>query len=217
MNVKDPEKTRFDPKKHHRRSIRLKGYDYSQSGAYFVTICTYKKLCLLGDEKDEEMDLNDAGRMVWKWWYELENKYRHIQPDRAVVMPNHFHGIILIHDDLHVGAALCGRPIMDNPTHKIQNYKKGPSGWTGQPHRVAPTTTLGDVIDWFKTMTTNAYIRGVKHMEWKPFPGKLWQRNYYEHIIRNEEELNKIREYIIYNPLNWALDKENPTNWKKKQ
>lgn len=152
----------YDPEKHHRRSIRLKGYDYSQPGAYFVTICTYNRLCLFGDVIDEEINLNDAGRMVWKWWNELDNKYRHIQPDRAVVMPKHFHGIILIHDDSHVGVPLCVHPNMDKLTHTIQNDKKGYSGRMGQPHRVAPTTTLGGIVDWFKTMTTNAYIRGVK-------------------------------------------------------
>ncbi|MBI4317141.1 MAG: hypothetical protein HY675_01515 [Chloroflexi bacterium] len=69
---------------------------------------------------------------------------------------------------------------------------------------------LGHVIEWFKTMTTNAYIRGVKQDGWTPFSGRLWQRNYYERVIRNEDELNHIREYIAYNPLNWATDRENP-------
>ena len=78
----------------------------------------------------------------------------------------------------------------------------------GQPHGVAPT--LGDIVNWFKTMTTNRYIRGVKQNRWSPFGGKLWQRNYYEHIIRNEEELNHVRQYVAENPLNWGTDEENP-------
>jgi hypothetical protein len=83
-----------------------------------------------------------------------------------------------------------------------------PHGKDGQPHGVAPT--LGDIVNWFKTMTTNEYIRGVKRNRWSAFAGKLWQRNYYERIIRDEEELNHVRQYIAENPLNWHTDKENP-------
>jgi len=126
-------------------------------------------------------------------------------------MPNHFHGIIVI-----VGAALCGRPglgdhqglggrpgLGGHPETDGQ-LKTGQQRETGQPHRVAPT--VADIIDWFKTMTTNEYIRNVRQNNWTPFPGKLWQRNYYEHIIRSETELNKIREYTINNPLKWETD-----------
>jgi len=83
-----------------------------------------------------------------------------------------------------------------------------PRGKSGQPHGIAPT--LGGIVNWFKTMTTNQYIRGVKQNRWPAFAGRLWQRNYYEHIIRNEEELNHIRQYIADNPLNWRTDEENP-------
>ena len=126
-----------------------------------------------------------------------------METDIFMIMPNHFHGIIMIagtclvpaRNDI-VGAALCGRP-----------------GFTdGQPHRVAPT--LGTIMDWFKTMTTNEYIRGVKQSGWPSFPGKLWQRNYHERVIRTEEELNRIREYIMYNPATWAEDENNPMNIK---
>jgi len=129
------------------------------------------------------MVMNEAGGMIEKWWQELPNKYPMIDTDVYTVMPNHFHGIVAI-----VGADLRGHP--------------------GQPHRVAPT--VGDMIDWFKTMTTNDYIRGVNHGQWRPFPGKLWQRNYYEHIIRDEGDLNAIREYIVNNPAGWDTDNENP-------
>jgi len=108
-------------------------------------------------------------------------------------MPNHFHGIVNI-----AGAGRCGR-----------DSKLGqPHDKSGQPRGVAPT--LGDIVNWFKTMTTNQYIRGVKQNGWLPFGGKLWQRNYYEHIIRSEEELNHIRQYIVDNPANWRTDEENP-------
>ena len=133
-----------------------------------------------------EMMLNDAGRMVWQWWDELNNKFPTIETDAAIVMPNHFHGIIAI-----VGVALCGRP--DN----VNRDKEG-------------HPTLGDIMDWFKTMTTNGYITGVKQNDWPPFPGRLWQRNYYERVIRNDDELCDTREYIANNPATWAEDEENP-------
>jgi putative transposase len=200
----------FNHNIHHRRSIRLKGYDYSQAGAYFVTICTKDRECLFGDIAGE-IKVNDAGRMVQKWWNESAAKFGNIELDESVIMPNHFHGIIVI-----VGAALCGRPDLGDH-HRLGGrpglgghpemdgqWKTGQQREIGQPHRVAPT--VGDIIDWFKTMTTNEYIRNVRQKNWSPFPGKLWQRNYYEHIIRNETEMNKIREYIINNPLNWETD-----------
>ena len=183
----------YIPNLHRRRSIRLKGYDYSQGGAYFITICTQNRECSFGDIMDGRMGLNDAGQMIERWWNELMGKYPHIKIDAYIVMPNHFHGIII------VGATLCGRPEIINrqPHHQI-----------GQPHRVAPT--IGEIIDWFKTMTINEYIRGVKQHNWQPFHGKLWQRNYYDRIIRNEKELNQIREYIFNNPFQWAEDEYNP-------
>ena len=210
----------YDPERHHRRSIRLKGYDYSQAGAYFVTICAQGRQCLFGAIVDGVMRPNDAGRMVERWWLELNHKYPTVETDEHSVMPNHFHGVILIY----------GQP--DAPG---QPHEWGQPDAPGQPHRVAPTAadddvgaalrgrpvpatppaivtapTLGDIMDWFKTMTTNEYIRGVKTLGWPPFDRRVWQRNYYEHIIRSEAELDRIRAYIANNPLKWALDMENP-------
>lgn len=121
----------------------------------------------------------------------MVGKFPSVRTDEYIIMPNHFHGIVNI-----VGAVLRGRPTPDN------------NKASGQSHRVAPT--LGDIVNWFKTMTTNQYIRGIKQNGWPAFVGKLWQRNYYEHIIRNEKELNHIRQYIAENPLNWRTDEENP-------
>jgi len=188
---------------HHRRSIRLKGYDYSQAGAYFVTICAQSRECLFGDVIESEMRVNNAGRMIRKWWNESAMKFNNIELDESVIMPNHFHGIINI-----VGAVLCGRPEMNEQTKIGQpNNTRQPHN-IGQPRRVAPT--VGNIVEWFKTMTTNEYIRNVRHDNWPPFSGKLWQRNYYEHIIRNEDELNRTKEYIVNNPARWAEDEENP-------
>ncbi len=187
----------LDPQRHHRRSLRLKGYDYAQTGAYFVTICTQDRECLLGEIVNGQMIVNVAGRMIEGWWDELTRKFPSIETDTYVVMPNHFHGVVL------VGAALCGRPEPGRP--ESESDVQAPSG---HPRRGAPT--LGDIVDWFKTMTTNEYIREVKRQGWPPFPGRLWQRNYYEHIIRGDDELRSIREYIANNPLRWPIDIENP-------
>jgi putative transposase len=187
----------FNPDIHHRRSIRLRDYDYSRTGAYFVTICTSNRECLFGNIHDNKIDLNDAGRMIEEWWEKLPDKFPTIDKDASVIMPNHFHGIVAI-----VGAAPCGRPTSGR-TSPVSNQ-------IPQGHPQGGPTALGNILDWFKTMTTNAYIRGVEQYRWQPFPGKLWQRNYYEHIIRDENDLNSIREYIITNPARWADDEEKP-------
>jgi putative transposase len=178
---------KYDPKVHHRCSIRLDGYDYSQEGWYFITICAQDQRCIFGRIIGDRMQVNDAGAMIEFWWKKLTDKFPIVRTDEYVVMPNHFHGII------NVGAAPCGRPIIVKEQ--------------GQPQGVDPT--LADIVRWFKTMTTNQYIRSVKRGVWPPFRKKLWQRNYYEHIIRDEEELNHFRQYIGDNPANWQKDEEN--------
>ena len=192
---------KYDPDVHHRRSIRLNGYDYSQDGAHFITVCAQNRECLFGEMVNGQMAMNDAGRMVQTVWDEIPENYHGIETDEFVVMPNHIHGIVII-----VGAAPCGRP--DAPCGRPVG--PGQPRKDGQPRGVASTLSLPDVVHRFKTMTTKRYTDGVKKHGWPPYPGKLWQRNYYEHIIRNENELNRIREYIIINPMKWKLDRENP-------
>jgi len=190
QNVVMPEK--YDTNIHHRRSIRVPGYDYSQEGWYFITICAQNRKNMFGEIVNGQMRLNNAGLMVKTWWEKVTNKFSTVQTDEHIVMPNHFHGIINI-----VGAGLCARPIAGNINNK-----------SGQSCRIAPT--LGEIVNWFKTITTNQYIHGVKQNAWPSFPGRLWQRNYYEHIIRNETELKRFRRYIADNPANWQTDEENP-------
>jgi len=180
---------KFDAEKHHRHSMRLLGYDYAQVGAYFVTSVTKDRVCLFGEIVDGEMRLNDGGRMIEQWWFELNRKFSTVETDEFVVMPNHFHGIVVI-AGVTVGADL----------------RVGPN--SEGAHAGAPLPTI---IQWFKTMTTNEYMRGVKTRSWTPFAGRLWQRNYYEHIVRCENELTRIREYIANNPLQWEMDRENPS------
>jgi putative transposase len=170
---------KYDPDKRHRRSIRLRDYDYAQEGAYFVTICTRNRECLFGHIANGEIALNESGNMVEKWWLELNTKFPQIERDAYVVMPNHVHGVISI-----VGADL--RVCPDSGAR------------TGAP--------LQTIVQWFKTMTTNEHIRRAKNNSANPQGSKLWQRNYYEHVIRNESSLNAIREYIVTNPFNWQDD-----------
>jgi REP element-mobilizing transposase RayT len=199
---------RFNPDIHHRKSIRLRDYDYSANGAYFVTVCVQRREGLFGNIVDDAMDLTDAGRMVEGWWTKLPEKFSGVHLDEFTIMPNHFHGIII------VGATPCGCPDVGRPHGADEPEPGRPHGADepepGRPHGAAPT--VGDVMDWFKTMTTNAYIRGVRQTNWPPYPGRLWQRNYYERIIRNEDELTAIREYIRQNPMKWTDDEDNPAN-----
>ena len=170
--------------------MRLKEFDYAISGAYFVTIITQGRSCLFGNIIDDQMQLNSAGKVIKRWWLELTRKFTTVETDQFVVMPKHCHGIIVLADSI-VGADLHVGP---------------PDGRTGA-HAGAPLPT---VMQWFKTMTTNEYIRGAKRLGWPPFQGQMWQRSYFEHVIRDDESLTRIRQYIIDNPSRWAFDHENP-------
>jgi putative transposase len=196
---------KYDPQKHHRRSIRLKGYDYTQAGAYFITIVTQDRECLLGDVVDGVMQLSEAGHMVERCWYDIPTYFPNVELDAFVTMPNHLHGIIVIAHNHPVGAGLV--PAQHDRATTDGATTDGATA-DGATTRVAPT--VGDIVGAFKSKTTVAYIRGVKQSGWPPFGGRLWQRNYYEHIIRNDASLNRIRQYIVNNPTKWGLDRENP-------
>jgi len=183
----------FDLEKPRRRSLRWPTFDYAEAGAYFVTVCAQGKKCLFGKVVDGEMRLNDAGRMVKSVWDELATQYAGVETDAFVTMPNHMHGIIVL-----VGAAPCGRPHV------------GVQAGNGQPRGVAPTMSLPDVVHRFKTHTTKRYADGVKTLFWPRFHRRLWQRNYFEHVIRDDAEWNLVREYIVHNPERWGEDEENP-------
>ncbi len=177
----------YDPEEHHRRSVRLKGYDYSRAGAYFVTVCTRNRECLFGDVTDGIMRLNKVGRVVEKCWQAIPSHFSTVRLDAFVIMPNHVHGIITIVGPTHTGA-----------THASPlRGRSRPSG----PGR----QSIGAIIGSFKSAVT----RRINQLRGTP-GGRLWQRNYYEHIIRNSESLDRIREYIVNNPLQWELDRENP-------
>jgi REP element-mobilizing transposase RayT len=189
----------------------LKEYDYSLEGAYFVTICTQNKENLFGVivvagskpalMNSAQMILNDAGKMIFNIWNEIPKYYDGIDIDEFQIMPNHIHGIVI------VGAAPCGRPEPDGEHEtKLEDQAQNKRGQARGP---APTgLSLSNVMERFKSLTTKKYIDGIKLNNWKPFDKRLWQRNYYEHVIRNDNELNSIREYINNNPVNWETDDE---------
>ena len=162
----------YDPDIHHRRSIRLRDYDYSCDGAYFVTICTYQRECLLGEIMNRTMRLKEYGRIVQTQWQQLPEHYSGIQLDEFVVMPNHIHGIIEI-----VGA-----------------------------QSIVSIKTVGEIIRGFKARCTYA-INQLRNNPGSP----VWQRNYYERVIRDDCELDAIRQYIVENPVKWEEDENNPT------
>ena len=175
-----------------RRSIRRKGYDYSVAGVYFVTICCQGRVCRFGRVENGEMCLNDPGRMVERWCAELPNKFPHILIDTYIVMPNHIHAIIVNHDDAHLVRE-------DGQPHGLDDVIVR-DGVLGE-HRGSP---LHRVVQWFKTMTTNEYIRGVRTLEWQPFDRKLWQRNYHERIIGDDRWYRLTVDYIMRNPAQWG-------------
>jgi REP element-mobilizing transposase RayT len=193
---------KFNPDIHHRRTIRLKEYDYASVGAYFVTICTQNREILFGDIHDGEMVLNDAGRMVADLWLRLPEKYPEIVLGEFVIMPNHFHGIIFITETyIHefnkgniVGAPLAA------PAFDVQKCNNGPEN----NGAASSAPTLGKIMRAFKSMSA-IEINRILDCKGRP----LWQRNYYERIIRDDQELVGIREYIHFNPANWADDEEN--------
>ncbi len=191
--------------KHQRRSIRLKGYDYSQAGGYFITICTQDRRHLFGEIIDGKMVLNVAGEMIEKWYWELENKFPDMQCGEMVIMPNHIH-FIITNMGTSVGADLrvCPGIVGEHDTGRHTGLPLQSGRHTGLP--------LHRVVQWFKTMTTNEYIRGVKSLHWQRFNKRMWQRNYYEHIIRNENEYHRIAQYIHDNPVKWKNDRLNDRN-----
>lgn len=155
----------YNPDIHHRRSIRLIGYDYSRSGAYFITICTHNRECIFGEIVDRAMNYNELGNIALLHWHNLATHHPNIEIDESIVMPNHLHGIIIVQES--------SKPI-------------------------------SEIIRGFKTFSARQIN---KLLDRKGCP--LWQRNYYEHIIRNEDELNNVRQYILNNPTNWQKDKNN--------
>ena len=187
----------------HRRSIRLPAYDYREAGAYFVTICTFERSCLLS-----ETPLETIVRQVWRHL----SRRGHVDTDEFVVMPNHIHGIIWIAPANPVGAQHTGSPVLDCGlvSHRLSNRAR--DSWRAAPLRRhdderlrVHAHSLGAVVRAFKS----ASARRINELKGTP-GAPVWQRNYYERVIRDQRELNAAREYIRDNPRKWAEDPNNP-------
>ncbi len=147
--------------------------------------------------------MNDAAIMIKTVWHEIPEYYDEFNVHECVVMPNHVHGIIqIISNPVGAGPRAC--PVCCRP-NELQQKNVRPT--KGQPRGVAPTMSLSDIVHRFKTLTTKQYTDGVKNNDWPRFNRKFWQRNYYEHIIRDENSYYQISEYIQTNPLKWLDDK----------
>jgi len=203
----------YDPFKHHRRSIRLKGYDYSQEGACFVTICVKNGEPILGEIIDGAMRLNNWGQIVDFEWRLTEHLRRNVILDEYQVMPNHFHGIFwILNKHVENFQVSSKRILLQHPFRKI--HKHLPTTF-GRP----PKGSLGVIVGGFKSAVTAA----VNDLEETP-GASFWQRGYYDQIIRNERHLQNVRRYIKNNPANWKKDclhPRQPTNkfnevWRKR-
>jgi REP element-mobilizing transposase RayT len=193
----------YNPQLHHRRSIRLRDYDYSYEGAYYITICAVGRRCLFGQVSPTESELfsdvdsstvilNNFGLVTRQCWEAIPAHFADIELDAFVIMPNHLHGIVVLPSDPHepVGA----------------RHASPLSGPANPPDRIS-RTTIGTIVGSFKSAASKRIneLRGTK-------AEAVWQRNYYERIIRDEKELDSIREYIYYNPMKWASDENNLAN-----
>lgn len=176
---------KYVPKNQNRRTNRLKKYDYSQQGAYFLTICTYNRKCLFGKIINDVMILNQFGIIAQREWIKSSQIRAEIELDECIIMPNHLHGIVLIQN----------RDSQAEHTRHDQGEQ-----------RLAPTglkqKSIGSLIAGFKSAVTKQ-INAIRKMPGEP----VWQRNYYDHIIRNETSFEKIREYVVHNPQTWEEDK----------
>lgn len=192
---------KFDPEKHHRQSIRLRNYNYSQPGYYFLTICTYKKQCWFGEIKNDQMHLNQIGKIVAEEWLNTPKIRPNFQLDEWVIMPNHLHGIVIINENLNL---LGDRNVSEQKTFGEGN--RDILGARNAPLRQEPNS-ISSFVAGFKSAVTKR-INLLRDNRDIP----IWQRNYYESIIRDEQSLIAIREYIVNNPCQWQKDSDNPVN-----
>lgn len=191
-----------NPHSHHRRSIRIKEYDYTSPGAYFVTLVTYQRDCLFGEIRDAKMALNDLGSIADECWRAIPDHFPFVELGAYVIMPNHVHGIIVIRES--VGARHADDTIMGatrRGTISVGARHASPQ----QPPRGPAPRSLGAIVGSYKSAVTRRI--GREHNA-----TAIWQRNYYEHIIRNDKDLQRITDYIEMNPLRWNEDDENPVN-----
>jgi len=185
----------YNANSHDRRSIRLPYYDYAQAGAYFVTVCTESHACWFGCVADGQMRLNRLGEIADECWREIPVHFADVELDAFIVMPNHVHGIIVITD---ATGATSIRATHASPLRLPNGPKPRSIGTIIGSYKSAASKRINETRGTPGVRTTHAS------------PLQVWQRNYYEHIIRSQESLNRIRQYVMDNPASWMLDRENP-------
>ncbi|WP_339715661.1 transposase [Cyclobacterium amurskyense] len=204
--------SKYNPNIHHRRSFRLKGYDYSQAGLYFITICFQSRISRFGEVIIGEMILNECGEIAHNEWLNTPKIRTNVELGEFVIMPNHIHGIIEIHDRGELNSPVTkelnspATKESHSPVSKESHERKGvcntppyPIPQQPQPPK-SPSNNIGAIVRGYKSSVTRQIgLLGIK--------GKLWQRNYYEHIIRDEKAFQNISEYIKNNPIKWMGDK----------
>jgi REP element-mobilizing transposase RayT len=191
--------SKFDPQKHHRRSIRLPGYDYTGAGGYYVTIVAHNRTCLFGEIVNGEMSLNNLGQIAKREWARLPKRFKHVELGIYAIMPNHIHGIILIDDSRRGTADFADTTHTQDPSRATQEH-------FGKP-------VSGSIPTIIRSYKSAVALR--IHYAQPNDDSPVWQRNYYEHVIRNTDDANRIHTYIESNPANWDIDKENPSRVKR--
>ena len=225
------DKPTYNPQIHHRRSIRLKGYDYSQAGLYFITICCEDREYRFGKIENDEMTLNEYGTIAYNEWIKLTERFSNFELDVFQIMPNHMHAIIALNNvcteftPTHNKPVRAGfTPAHNSALYSAQNndeiYDQSPNGQPQMPLHLTDNDnratamdahTIGDIIGAYKSLVANECLK-IWKTKWvgaNPAPkmGKLWQTNYHEHIIRNQQSYQKISEYIVNNPAKWLENK----------
>ena len=195
-----------------RKSTRLPNYDYSQNGAYFITLCAHNRECLFGEIQNGIMIPNNYGKIVIEEWYKSEIIRNEIELDEFVLMPNHIHGILLIDrrgdrlDCMDAGGTTPRMEEVEQCTEQLPRATQGAVAEVALNHAPGPKPkSLSSFIAGFKSTVTKQ-VNNIRNKPGVP----VWQRNYYEHVIRNEDDLLQTRGYIVNNPMKWELDKENP-------
>ena len=202
---------KYSPEIHHRRSIRLKGYDYSQAGWYFITLVCENRICRFGNIVNGEMILNDFGQIAYDEWVKLAERYADFELDVFQIMPNHMHGIITLNSVVRATLAVAQNDV--NHQHDVNLPNNHDIQIDGDVVGIragaspAPTarTAVSDIVGAYKSLVANGCLEIFKSRN--VTMGKLWQRNYYEHIIRNEQSYERISNYILMNPKKWNEDK----------
>lgn len=188
-----------------RSSLRLKGYDYSKAGLYFITICCQNRINRFGVVENGEMNLNEYGQIAHDEWLKLSQRFSNFELDAFQIMPNHMHAILALNE--HTVDAGFSPASKTNTNEMSQPNRPQPRRFAATSPQKNAVTTVSDIVGAYKSLVANACLKIFKTNN--KTMGKLWQRNYYEHIIRNDKSYKTISEYIINNPKNWEEDKLN--------